>query len=163
MFVWGILCNMFLNIRIYICKSPNSSGNQGLFVGGVRNGFNARARANNFSIEEVSEVMQFLGAYGVKGFACLNVLVFDNELERVERSLRALERAGVDAVIVQDVGVMALAREVAPELPIHASTQQSISSADGAEFARERGATRVVVGRELVRLRGLLRLWLVRR
>ena len=79
----------------------------------------------------------------------LNTLAFDRELDEIERLLRRCSEAGVDAVIVQDVGVMALAREVAPELPIHASTQQSISSADGAEFARERALPRVVVGREL--------------
>ena len=118
---------------------------------GVRNGFNARARANNFSIEEVSEVMQFLGAYGVKGFACLNVLVFDNELERVERSLKALERAGVDAVIVQDMAVMNLARRVAPRLKVHASTQASVTSAPGAAFLRDEAhVERVVLGESAI-------------
>ena len=112
--------------------------------------FSARARATNFDPgAELDEVIAFLREHEVKGYVALNTLAFDRELDEIERLLRLCSEAGVDAVIVQDVGVMALAREVAPELPIHASTQQSISSADGAEFARERGATRVVVGREL--------------
>ena len=112
--------------------------------------FSARARATNFDPgNELDEVIAFLREHEVKGYVALNTLAFDRELDEIERLLRRCSEAGVDAVIVQDVGVMALAREVAPELPIHASTQQSISSADGAEFARERGATRVVVGREL--------------
>jgi putative protease len=112
--------------------------------------FSARARATNFDPgAELDEVISYLREHEVKGYVALNTLAFDRELDEIERLLRRCAEAGVDAVIVQDVGVMALAREVAPELPIHASTQQSISSADGAEFARERGATRVVVGREL--------------
>ena len=90
----------------------------------------------------------FLKAYGVKGFACVNVLVFENELDRVADCLRELERAGVDAVIVQDFGVMRLAREVAPGLKVHASTQSSVCSAPGARHARSLGAERVVLGRE---------------
>ena len=112
--------------------------------------FSARARATNFDPgSELDEVIAYLRENEVRGYVALNTLAFDKELDEIERLLRRCSEAGVDAVIVQDVGVMALAREVAPELPIHASTQQSISSADGAEFARERGATRVVVGREL--------------
>ena len=73
----------------------------------------------------------------MKGYVALNTLAFDKELDEIESLLRRCSEAGVDAVIVQDVGVMALAREVAPELPIHASTQQSISSA-GRRRVRER-------------------------
>ena len=117
---------------------------------GINDGFNARARAHNFHFHELEEVMAFLGEYGVKGFACLNVLVFEEEVERVTRSLLALERAGVDAVIVQDQGVMTLAKQVAPGLKIHASTQASVSSLQGSVYtARNLGAERVVVGREL--------------
>jgi len=112
--------------------------------------FSARARAANFDPgDELDQVIAFLRANEVKGYVALNTLAFDEELAEVEKLLRRCSEAGVDAIIVQDMGIMALARDVAPELPIHASTQQSISSADGAEFARERGATRVVVGREL--------------
>ena len=86
--------------------------------------FSARARATNFDPgNELDEVIAFLREHEVKGYVALNTLAFDKELDEIERLLRRCSEAGVDAVIVQDVGVMALAREVAPELPIHASTQ----------------------------------------
>lgn len=86
---------------------------------------------------------------GCKGYVTLNVLAFDEELSQVEEALRVVAAAGVDAVIVQDVGVARLAQRVAPRLRVHASTQMSITSAEGAEFAQSLGAKRVVVGREL--------------
>ncbi|KAF8065609.1 LHT2 [Scenedesmus sp. PABB004] len=121
-------------------------------------GFNARARAANFEPEELPEVMSFLRNRGVKGYVALNILrataargaqVFDEELPRLEALVRQLAAAGVDAAIVQDVGAVALIRRVAPHLPIHGSTQMSITSAEGAQFAASLGVTRVVVGREL--------------
>ncbi|GLC64650.1 Peptidase U32 [Pleodorina starrii] len=111
--------------------------------------FNARARAANFSLEELPDVMSYLHARGVKGFVALNVLVFDEELAAVEARVRAMAEAGVDAVIVQDWGVVELMRRVAPGLPVHGSTQMSITSAEGAAWVSELGVERVVVGREL--------------
>mmetsp|Transcript_51493 Transcript_51493/g.164674 ORF Transcript_51493/g.164674 Transcript_51493/m.164674 type:complete len:1020 (+) Transcript_51493:230-3289(+) len=111
--------------------------------------FNARARAANFTTEELPSVVEYLHARGVKGYVTFNILVFDGELENAERRIRAIARAGVDAVIVQDVGVVELFRRVAPGLPVHGSTQMTITSAEGAEFARQLGVERVVVGREL--------------
>ncbi|KAH8056917.1 collagenase [Aureococcus anophagefferens] len=110
----------------------------------------ARARATNFDEgAELDDVVAYLRHHEVKGYVALNTLAFDDEFDAVEALIRRCDAAGVDAIIVQDLGVMALAKAVAPGLPVHASTQQSIASADGAEFARARGATRVVVGREL--------------
>jgi hypothetical protein len=80
--------------------------------------------------------------------------VFDEELGRVQEVLRGVAAAGVDAIIVQDSGVVELARRLAPGLPIHGSTQMSITSAEGAQFAARRGVERVVVGREVRRRRG---------
>ena len=116
---------------------------------GVRENFNARARATNFGIDELPDVMAYLRAHNVKGYCTVNVLIFEEELEQVETLIRALASAGVSALIVQDVGAIRLCREIAPHLPVHASTQMSITSAEGAEFARELGCERVVVGREL--------------
>ena len=110
---------------------------------------NARARAANFDVEELPEVMSFLHARGVRGFVTMNVLVFDEELAQAEGLVRSIAKAGVDAVIVQDVGLVDLIRKTAPGLTIHGSTQMSITSPEGAEFARELGCKRVVVGREL--------------
>eukprot|EP00959_Pyramimonas_sp_CCMP1952_P102595 2146102-Pyramimonas_sp.AAC.1 len=111
---------------------------------------NARARAANFDPgEELCELMEYLHHNGVKGYVTMNVLVFNNELKTVEERARQMARAGVDAVIVQDLGVVEVIRNVAPNLPIHGSTQMTITSAEGVEFAAKQGVTRVVVGREL--------------
>ena len=112
-------------------------------------GFNARARATNFDEETLAATLRKLHAHGVKGYVTLNTLVFDGELERVERTIRACAAAGADAIIVQDVGVARLARAVAPELPIHASTQMTCTDASSVAFAAELGAKRVVLAREL--------------
>ncbi|EFJ50364.1 hypothetical protein VOLCADRAFT_116887 [Volvox carteri f. nagariensis] len=111
--------------------------------------FNARARAANFSLDELPDVMSYLHARGVKGFVTFNVLVFDEELPAVEERIRAMAAAGVDAVIVQDWGVVELMRRVAPCLPVHGSTQMSVTSAEGAAWVSELGVERVVVAREL--------------
>eukprot|EP00798_Chlamydomonas_sp_ICE-L_P014799 gene14799-20854_t len=111
--------------------------------------FNARARAENFTTEELPEVMDYLHDRGVKGYVTLNVLVFDEELQAVEDCVRIIARAGVDACIVQDLGIVELMRQVAPNLPVHGSTQMTITSAEGADFIHQLGVDRVVVGREL--------------
>ena len=104
-------------------------------------GFNARARATNFDAAGLGATMRELHASGVRGYVTLNTLVFDAELPAVEAAVRACAEAGVDAVIVQDLGVARLVRAVAPELPIHASTQMTCTDAAGVELARSVGAT----------------------
>lgn len=115
---------------------------------GVR-GFNARARAANFDIGDLRTVLDELHAHGVKGYVTLNTLVFDHELPALEETVRACAAAGVDAIIVQDLGVLRLARAIAPDLPVHASTQMTCTDAASVELATELGASRVVVAREL--------------
>jgi putative protease len=110
---------------------------------------NARARASNFTVEELPEVTAYAKSRGARVYVTMNVLVFDEELKLAEKLIRGVAEAGVDAVIVQDVGVARLIKRVAPNLPIHGSTQMSVTSAEGARFARELGCKRVVVGREL--------------
>jgi len=112
--------------------------------------FNARLRAENFTVEELPEVVAFCHRYGVKAYVALNVLIFTEELEAAAETLRALNRAGVDALIVQDIGLVRLAAQITPELPIHASTQMTITSPEGAEIVhRELGIDRIVLAREL--------------
>ena len=111
--------------------------------------FNARLRADNFRDDELAEVVTFCHRHGVKAYVAFNTLVFTGELDAAEAMLRDCSRAGVDALIVQDVGIVRLARKIVPELPIHASTQMTITSPEGAEFARELGVARVVLAREL--------------
>jgi putative protease len=112
-------------------------------------GFNARARATNFDVEELGRTMRWLHERGARGYVTLNTLVFDEELEAVEQAVRACAEAGVDAVIVQDLGVAKLARAIAPELPVHASTQMTCTDASSVKLAKELGATRVILAREL--------------
>ena len=110
--------------------------------------FNARMRADNFTEEELPEVVRFAHRHGVKAYVAFNTLVFTSELDAAEEQLRLLNRSGVDALIVQDVGLVRLAKTIVPELAIHASTQMTITSPEGAEFARELGVDRVVLARE---------------
>ena len=93
--------------------------------------------------------MVLLHRRGVKGYVTLNTLVFPRELEDLETTVRQLAEAGVDAVIVQDLGLARLIRAVTPDLEIHASTQMSITSAEGYRMARELGCSRVILAREL--------------
>ncbi|MFM7311594.1 MAG: peptidase U32 family protein, partial [Cyanobium sp.] len=111
--------------------------------------FNARLRAENFSREDLPEVMAWLHARGVRGFLTLNVLVFADELEQAAELLRQAAGAGVDALIVQDIGLALLARRVVPGLALHGSTQMSITSAAGVAMAADLGCERVVLAREL--------------
>jgi putative protease len=110
--------------------------------------FNARMRANNFTGADLPKLMEFLHRRGVRGCVTLNTLVFENELADAEKYLRTMIAAGVDAVIVQDVGICRLIRQLSPDFPIHASTQMTITSAGGVEFARELGCNLVVLARE---------------
>src|SRR3984957_4840428 len=110
--------------------------------------FNARMRAHNFTEADLPKLMEFLHRRGVKGYVTFNTLVFENELADAEKYLRAIISAGVDAAIVQDVGICRLIRKLSPDCPIHASTQMTITSAGGIEFARELGCNLVVLARE---------------
>jgi putative protease len=110
--------------------------------------FNARMRAHNFTGADLPELMAFLHRRGVRGYVTLNTLVFENELAEAEQHLRLMIAAGVDAVIVQDAGICRLIRRLSPDFPIHASTQMTITSAAGVEFARDLGCQLVVLARE---------------
>ncbi len=111
--------------------------------------FNARLRADNFRAEELPEIMAYLHRYGVRGFVTFNTLIFTDELQNAGQTLVQLEQAGVDAIIVQDLGLARLAREITPELDLHASTQMTITSSEGLELAKELGITRAILAREL--------------
>lgn len=112
-------------------------------------GHNARARAVNFDTAELPEIMAELHRRGVRGYVTLNTLVFPSELDGLEQLVREVATAGVDAVIVQDVGLVRLIRAITPDLEIHASTQMSITSSAGVRMAQALGCTRVILAREL--------------
>ena len=111
--------------------------------------FNARMRADNFSAEDLPELMRFLHKHGVKGYCAFNVLIFTGELESAEQQLRLLEAAGVDAVIVQDLGLARMVKAITPKLRLHASTQMTITSPEGLELANSLGIDQAVLAREL--------------
>lgn len=110
--------------------------------------FNARMRAQNFTEASLPKLMEFLHRRGVRGYVTFNTLVFPNELEAAEQYLRSIIAAGVDAAIVQDVGICRLIRKLSPDFPIHGSTQMTVTSVAGVEFARDLGCNLVVLARE---------------
>lgn len=113
--------------------------------------FNARRLAKNFSQSDLKEACEFCHARGVKVYVTVNTLVNDREIKAVEKVCREINRAGADAVIVADLGVARLIREVCPALPIHASTQMTVHNLEGVRKMAELGFTRVVLARELSR------------
>lgn len=110
--------------------------------------FNARMRAHNFTEADLPKLMEFLHQRGVRGYVTFNTLVFPDEVVLAQQYLRTIIAAGVDAAIVQDVGICRLIRQISPDFPIHASTQMTVTSAAGVEFARELGCSLVVLARE---------------
>ncbi|HXB67819.1 MAG TPA: U32 family peptidase [Candidatus Acidoferrales bacterium] len=110
--------------------------------------FTARAKVG-FDLEELPEAMATLHRRGVKGYVTFNTLVFQHELDEAARALAAIAQAGADAIIVQDVGVVKMAKAIAPDLEIHGSTQMSITSAAGVRLAQQFGVSRVTLAREL--------------
>ena len=116
---------------------------------GLDVGWNARARASNIARAELHDVVRYLHTRGVRAYVTLNTLVFSDELADAEQLVAEVHDAGVDAVLVQDLGLARLIRSVAPDLAIHASTQMTLSSAECIRVASELGIARVVLPREL--------------
>ena len=129
-------------------KAAVANGADAVYFG-LDSGFNARARAANFSLEELPELLAFLHRHSVAGYVTINILAFSDELESLEQTVRRIAEAGADAVLVQDLGLVRVIRRVAPELSIHASTQMSLTSAQCINKAQQLGIDRVVLAREL--------------
>jgi putative protease len=110
--------------------------------------FTARAKVG-FQTGELPEVMKTLHQRGVRGYVTFNTLVFEHELEAAAKALAVIAEAGADALIVQDLGIVKLARQIVPDMELHASTQMSITNAQGVEFAKSFGLRRVTLAREL--------------
>ena len=111
--------------------------------------FNARYRATNFTVEELPATMRYLHEHGVRGYVTFNTLIFSDELPRAVEFIAAIAEAGVDAVIVQDLGLVGLIRRVSPSLSIHGSTQMTLTEPRGIDFVRRLGVERVILAREL--------------
>ncbi|MBP1992691.1 DUF3656 domain-containing U32 family peptidase [Paenibacillus eucommiae] len=127
-------------------RAAVANGADAVFFGVEK--FNARARAHNFLMDELPEIMSFLHLYGIKGFLTFNILVFEEELGEAKKLIEACVDAGVDAVIVQDLGLVKMIREISPDFPIHGSTQMTITSPEAVEFTKPFDIERVVLGRE---------------
>jgi len=129
-------------------RAAVANGADAIFFGMPR--FNARMRADNFTPEDLPALMEYLHGHGVRGLVTMNTLIFTSELPDAAAQLRHLEAAGVDAIIVQDIGLARLARAVAPRLALHASTQMTLTSPEGLAFIHGRlHLDRAVLAREL--------------
>lgn len=128
-------------------RAAVANGADAIYFGMPR--FNARIRADNFTPEDLPKLMDFLHAHGVRGFVAFNTLIFPKELEDAAEQLRLLSEAGVDAIIVQDLGLAAMARAMVPDLHLHASTQMTITSPEALDFAHGLlNLDRAVIARE---------------
>ena len=123
------------------------AGADAIYLGGK--GFNARAHAANFGIDELSEAIRMAHILDVSVYVTVNILIGDSELTALAEYLKELERIGVDAIIVQDLAVAKLAQQVAPKLHLHGSTQMTAATLDAVRFYENLGFTRVVLAREL--------------
>lgn len=112
-------------------------------------GFGARSFADNFNSEELEKAMDYCHLRGVKVYVTVNTLVADREFDELCTYLRFLNRIGTDAIIVQDFGVLEIAKRVVPDLPVHASTQMTVHNADGVKALEKQGIKRVVLSREI--------------
>lgn len=123
------------------------SGADAVYLGLER--FSARANAVNFSESDLRETVKYCHERGVKVYAAVNTIIFDSELDELEDTLRLLCEVGADAVISQDLAVVSAARRCCPELELHASTQMTLHTKAGCEFAKALGFRRTVLSREL--------------
>lgn len=113
--------------------------------------FNACLDADNFTYDELGRALEYCRVRGVKAYLTLNSLALDHELPIIAHQVKEASRCGVDAVIVQDFGVMQAVKEAVPDLPIHASTRMSVHNLEGVKMAAAMGFSRVIVARELSR------------
>ena len=124
-----------------------AAGADAIYIGGKS--FGARAFAENFDIDSIKGAVEYCHMHSVKLYVTVNTLIFDKEMPELAEYLKALYIAGVDALIVADLGAISLIKSIIPGMPIHASTQMSVHSVGGANAAYSLGCERVVPAREL--------------
>ena len=129
------------------CMAAMNAGADAVYLGGAK--FGARAYAANFSQEEIIDALRVAHLFGRKIYLTVNTLVKENEMPEIVPYITPLYEAGLDGVIVQDIGVMQVIREHFPGLALHASTQMTITGVYGAQWVKKLGACRVVPAREL--------------
>lgn len=154
-------------IMIYLCKEEviflkellSPAGNMECLKAAVLNGanavylggksFGARAYAGNFSDEEMIEAVRYAHLYGVKIYVTVNTIIYNNEIHELMEYIKYLYSIGVDALIMQDIGMISLVRRILPDMEIHASTQCHNHNNDGIRLLKELGVTRIVLDREM--------------
>ncbi|EPR29117.1 hypothetical protein I656_01245 [Geobacillus sp. WSUCF1] len=122
-------------------------GADAVFIGGQE--YSLRANADNFTIEEIREGVEFANRYGAKVYVTANIYAHNENIPGLDDYLRALEDAGVCGIIVADPLIIETARRVAPKLEVHLSTQQSLTNWKAVQFWKEEGLERVVLAREV--------------
>ena len=128
-------------------KIAAECGADAVYLGG--NAFNARASANNFTDSELAEAVDFCHLRKVKVYVTVNILIGDREFDELKEFIIKIYEAGVDAVIVQDIGVAMYIKNIVPQMRLHASTQMTVYDVEGARFLKSLGFERVVLAREL--------------
>jgi putative protease len=124
-----------------------NNGADAIYLGGSK--FSARAYASNFDNETMMKALDYAHSYNVKVYVTMNTLLKQNELKEALKYIGYLYEIGVDALIIQDAGLISLARDVYPDFELHASTQMTIHNAEGALYFKEKGLERIVLSREL--------------
>ena len=128
-------------------KAAVESGADAVYLAGEK--FGARAYAENFAGEQMLKAVEFAHLRGVAVHVTVNTIIADSELDELAAYIKFLRRANVDALLVQDLGAASIAKQVAPEIPLHASTQMTIHNLEGVKALAELGFSRVVLSREL--------------
>lgn len=130
-----------------ILSAALNAGADAVYVG--MKDFSARKNAENFSDEELKNAVLECHKRGVKLYVTLNTIVYDSELDAIAGCIKTAAEIGVDGLIIQDLGVAALAKKICPKMPLHASTQMTLNSISGVRAAKKLGFSRAVIGREL--------------
>lgn len=128
-------------------KAAVQSGADAVYLGGPK--FGARYSAQNFTFEEMKEITDYCHLYGVDVHVTVNTLIKESELDDLAQYLYKLNEIGADALIIQDLGAARLAKKIIPNMPIHASTQMTVTSLEGVKYLEKKGFSRVVLAREL--------------
>ena len=127
-------------------KAAINAGCDAVYLGGYN--FGARNYATNFSNEEIEEAIKYAHIYGVKVYVTVNTMIYENEVEEFIKYIDFLHKINVDAIIIQDLGMMDYIRKTYPNLEIHASTQMNVHNFEGALLLEKLGVKRVVLARE---------------
>ena len=127
-------------------KAAIEAGCDAVYIGGKL--FGACAFSSNFTDDEIIKAINYAHLFGVKVYVTTNTLIYDKEVERFLEYISFLHKNNVDAVIIQDLGMLDLVRQTFPNLEVHASTQMHIHNLDGASFMEKLGVKRVVLARE---------------